>query len=385
MQSYLKKILLLTCFSGLYAYSQIPAKGDSSKLEIANWNIEWFGKTGSGYGPSDEALQNNNVISVIRDTKLDIWGLCEIANTNAFDSLMDSLPEYGSVVSTYLPEQKTGVIYNTARFAFIGSQLLGTLQKDSFTTGRFPLLVALKPLYTSSIDTLFVIVIHLKANIGSSSEKLAAYNSRMRSSEWLNHYLSQTMTKRYCIVLGDWNDDLDASIYNALPSPYANLRDNTFGFTFITQTFTDNHIGTTTSYPDAIDHQFISSPLKKLWVNASTELLKLNQYISNYSTTTSDHYPVYAHYTHQSTAVSDISASKAIQFYPNPATNTFVIGFEGIIPADISIFNSNGQCVLKRFIYSGESINTETLPSGIYTVSIIISGSISHHLIAILH
>ncbi|MES2618275.1 MAG: T9SS type A sorting domain-containing protein [Bacteroidota bacterium] len=385
MRSYRYKILLLACFTSCRLFAQIPVIGDSNAVEIANWNIEWFGKTGSGYGPSDEALQRHNVKSAIRATKIDLWGLCEIANTNAFDSLLDSLPEYAAVVSPYFPEQKTGVLYNTSRFSLISSELLGTQQKDSFTTGRYPFLVALKPLFNTSIDTLFVIVLHIKANIGNSSEKLAAYNSRLRSSEWLQMYLFKTMTKRYCMVLGDWNDDIDASIFNALPSPYVNLRDNTSGFTFTTQKFTDNHIGTTTAYPDAIDHQYISSPLKKLWMSSSTELLKLNQHIANYSTTTSDHYPVYSLFKEQSSDLPTVGYNGSIILYPNPSSSSFSVHFDGKAPIQLQLFNAMGQCLLTTSIHADQSVDTSNLPSGIYTICINCNGKISTQLISILH
>ena len=81
--------LILTCFlffiSCFNCQGQIPKIGDSLKLEIANWNIEWFGKT--GYGPNDEELQQANVLDVVQKADLDIWAFCEVSDNAVFNSI----------------------------------------------------------------------------------------------------------------------------------------------------------------------------------------------------------------------------------------------------------------------------------------------------------
>jgi hypothetical protein len=350
--------------------AQVPKVGDSLKIEIANWNLEWFGK--AGYGPSDEGLQQANVLQVIKNADIDIWTFCEVSDVTVFDSMMARLPEYGYTICTYQPEQKTAVIYKKKQFQLIRSELVGTGNPDSFTTQRFPFHVALKSLIPGGIDTLHLLAIHLKANFGNSSELLAAYNSRLRSAEWLKMYFDKTQGNNYCIVLGDWNDDLDESIYNSLPSPYANMLDTDFKFSFITRKFTDAHLGTTTSYPDAIDHQLISARLQDYYIANSTKLFYLNQYITNYGSTTSDHYPVYSSFARNSNSVYINPLNNKFYLYPNPASNSFNLNFNGSKENMIvKITDMAGKCMMEKYCGTNEEISVGHLPDGCYHVLII--------------
>jgi hypothetical protein len=366
-------ILFLTLFLSKNIEAQVPIIGDSLQLEIANWNLNWLGKI--GYGPSNEKLQQANIIDVINKSEIDIWAFCEVSNNLVFDSMMQQLPEFAYSLCNYLPDQKIAIIYKKSLFKLLKSELLGTQQKDSFSTLRFPFQVTLKPLVPMGIDTLFLIALHLKANIGTSTELLNAYNSRIRSAQWLKMYLNQQHSKHFCMVLGDWNDDIDESIYNGLPSPFAPMLDLDFDFTFVTKTFSDNHIGTTTSYPEAIDHQFISKPLKAYYVSNSTKLFALNQYIPNYSSTTSDHYPVFSSFSrHSSTVFSSRTTQKPLVFI-NSSLNQLIITREDV-EGQIKIYNMQGSCILDQPIIASQSLDISRLPKGYYMVSMIINQGI---------
>ncbi len=52
--------------------------GSALSFSVANWNIEWFGDPNSG--PSDDALQLDNVQAVIADAGMDFWGLAELVD-----------------------------------------------------------------------------------------------------------------------------------------------------------------------------------------------------------------------------------------------------------------------------------------------------------------
>ncbi|MDI1235326.1 MAG: T9SS type A sorting domain-containing protein [bacterium] len=350
-----------------FAKAQVPKVGDSLQIEIANWNLNWLGK--KGYGPSNELLQQKNIIDVIRASDIDIWTFCEVSDELVFDSMLQQLPEYKYKICNYLPEQKTAVVYKKSMFTLIKSELIGTQQKDSFSTLRFPFEVALKPLIPMGIDTLYLIAIHLKANFGTSSELLSAYNSRIRSGQWLKMYLNKKHRNDYCILLGDWNDDIDESIYNSLPSPFAPMLDANFDFTFLTQIFTNAHIGTTTNYPDAIDHQLISNRLKKQYVLNSTKLFTLNQYIANFSTTTSDHYPVYSSFTSQMSKINNFKIGEHLILYLNADRSKLTLeGAES--NGQFRLYNNLGQCVINYLFNSNETFDISALPQGIYTAEI---------------
>src|SRR4051812_29276854 len=91
-------------FTGIVA-QYVPPIGKDDLVEIANWNLEWFGK--AGYGPVDEILQQKNIYKTIEQADIDLWAFCEMSNAKAFDSMMQRLPAYGYTVAPYIPEQKT--------------------------------------------------------------------------------------------------------------------------------------------------------------------------------------------------------------------------------------------------------------------------------------
>src|SRR5262249_41796409 len=62
----------------------VPAKGSATTLDVASWNLEFFGDPSNG--PSDDALQLSNARDVIAGTDFDIWGLEEVVNATSFSS-----------------------------------------------------------------------------------------------------------------------------------------------------------------------------------------------------------------------------------------------------------------------------------------------------------
>ena len=75
----------------------IPARGAAETLDVGEWNLEWFGSP--GLGPSDEALQLENVRAVVSSANLDIWALEEIVSASQFDDLVAELPGYAGFVA----------------------------------------------------------------------------------------------------------------------------------------------------------------------------------------------------------------------------------------------------------------------------------------------
>jgi hypothetical protein len=76
--------------------SRIPARGDAATLDIASWNLEWFGDPANG--PADEALQLQNARDVIAGTDFDLWGLVEVVDAARWASL-ESLPGYAGILA----------------------------------------------------------------------------------------------------------------------------------------------------------------------------------------------------------------------------------------------------------------------------------------------
>jgi endonuclease/exonuclease/phosphatase family metal-dependent hydrolase len=157
--------------------------------------------------------------------------------------------------------------------------------------GRPPLEVKLRVSLNGVTRDLVVIVLHAKAFNDSTS-----WQRRLNASNALKSYLDSTYPSTYVAVLGDWNDDVDTSITSGKASPYKNFVDDALDYTFPTKALSDANISTTLSYPDAIDHHLVTNELKAGYVAGSVKAYRVDTYITNYASTTSDHLPVLSRY-----------------------------------------------------------------------------------------
>src|SRR5262249_49513315 len=98
-------------------------------------------------------------------------------------------------------------------------------------------------------------------------------------------------------VVGDFNDDVDTSITTGNASPYANFVTDTARYRFPTKALSDAGIASTTSFPDTIDHHLNSNEANATYVAGSVEVFRVDSFIPNYGSTTSDHFPVLSRYT----------------------------------------------------------------------------------------
>lgn len=275
--------------------------GSADTLDIATWNVEWFGSTFKG--PSDEGLQIDNVRDVILGSDMDIWGVEEITENSAFVELLDNLPGYSAIVANdpiveegsayyYSTEQKVALIYKEDAVEVERARIILTGSNYDFA-GRPPLEVTMNVTLGGETQKLVVIVLHAKAMTDSKS-----YNRRLRASEALHAYLDQTHPSEAVIVLGDFNDDIDTSISSGRVSPYENFVLDDTGYTFPTKALSDAGLSSTVRYRDVIDHHLVTDELYARYIADSVDVLSgLLVEISDYDDTTSDHYPVATRYT----------------------------------------------------------------------------------------
>lgn len=273
----------------------IPAQGDASTLDIATWNVEWFGD--SGYGPTDENLQQQNVRSVIAGADCDLWALEEVVSASAFSGLVAGLPGYAGLLSSDslvvdgpayygATEQKVALLYKTSLARVLSAQLILTDHDYDFA-GRPPMEVKLEITLNGSTGTLYVICLHAKA-----FNDAASWQRRFNASAALKAYLDTARSGDKVLVLGDFNDDLDASITVGQASPYQNFVLDTGGYATPTKALSDAGIPTTLSYADAIDHHLASAEWSSKYLSGSAKAFGANQYVLNYAATTTDHLPV---------------------------------------------------------------------------------------------
>jgi exonuclease III len=139
---------------------------------------------------------------------------------------------------------------------------------------------------------LVAIVLHMKAE---TSPGTADYDRRKAAGMWLKQYVETQLPNSRVIILGDWNDDVDVSIVkdtngNYLPSPYQNFLDAPGEYTFLTRPLSLAGVGSSVGRSNVIDHQLVTNELAADYVSGSATVLR--PAITNYGTTTSDHYPV---------------------------------------------------------------------------------------------
>jgi endonuclease/exonuclease/phosphatase family metal-dependent hydrolase len=281
----------------------VPGKGTETTLDIASWNIEWFGDTSNG--PTNEALQLQNARAVIAGADMDIWGVAEIVSLSQWNSLKAQLPGYAGFIAKEPnvvngaafysdfnnAEQNVGILYKTSIATVTDARVILTANNNDFA-GRPPLQVKLRVTLNGATEDIVVIVLHAKCCSDSDS-----WTRRLNASNALKSYLDTNFPTQKVWVIGDFNDDLDTSITPGHASPYANFVNDTARYRFPTKALSDAGISSTVSFSDTIDHHLNSNEANATYVAGSVEAFRVDQFIPNYGSATSDHFPVLSRYT----------------------------------------------------------------------------------------
>ncbi len=302
--------------------SLINVKGTSidpaTTLEVVNWNIEWFGSTAEG--PSNEALQEQNVKTILESVGADVYALLEIVSEEKLASVVSQMPGYAYVISNYgshtnttanppgalASAQKMAMIYKTSVLSNIttapllsqGINSAADLTNPAYNywaSGRFPYMVSADVTLNCITKNIKFILVHAKAN---TSPTATSYERRKKGADTLNFLLNQSYANDNIIILGDYNDDLDQSITAGFTvtswSSFVNDADN---FEPVTLPLSLAGKKSTVSYNDVIDHVTISNELESYYMPATANILTdVSSLVTNYGNTTSDHYPVFTRY-----------------------------------------------------------------------------------------
>jgi endonuclease/exonuclease/phosphatase family metal-dependent hydrolase len=296
-------LVLSLCLSAASFTQIVPGKGTDTTLDIASWNIEWFGHTSNG--PTNEALQLQNARDIILGADMDIWGVAEISDLNHWNSLKAQLPGYAGFIAREPnvvdgaafysgfggTEQNVGILFKTSIATVTDARVILTANDFDFA-GRPPLQVTLRVTLNGATEDIVIIVLHAKCCSDSDS-----WTRRRNAANALKSYLDTNFPTQKVWVIGDFNDDLDTSITPGMASPYANFVNDAADYRFPTQALSDAGIASTTSFPDTIDHHLNSNEVNATYVDGSVEVFRVDQFISNYDATTSDHFPVLSRYT----------------------------------------------------------------------------------------
>lgn len=312
-------------------------------FDIATWNIEWFGSSDLDRGPTNIELQFANVRSVIETMGLDVYALQEIANEAFFFRLVDSLANYNGVLANYSQTQRVAYLYNTNTVNSLATAFVAG--ESSWAGGRFPYMMLIDATVLDETKRIRVINFHAKAFSTESD-----YNQRVNDATALKSYTDSRVNQDNLIILGDYNDRINASTYASATSPYQIFLEDP-NYTIVTKSLED---AGRTSYRSSsmIDHIMINTKMSAFHIDGS-EQVENPSYIASYLNTTSDHYPVYTRFLFTDLVSIDNPSANLpqnitlAQNYPNPFNPTTTIQFE-LPSADvisINVYDVTGRLI----------------------------------------
>ncbi|AMR27641.1 hypothetical protein A0257_11405 [Hymenobacter psoromatis] len=373
-------------------------------LEVANWNMEWFGSTAAGQGPTDVALQQANATTVLQGLAADVYVLEEVVDTvrlrnvaadlstrlgTAYGYKIADFGSYGDDANDpdYPGDQKVTFIYrkNVVKpVLFQGllrcTQAVACPAWSAWASGRFPYLMAADVTLDGVTKRINFVGIHAKANATATSPN--DYARRQQGADLLKSLLDTSYMGANTLVLGDYNDVLNGTIATGVTpavSSYNSFVADSANYVALTLPLAKSGAQSTVSFNTVIDNVIASKPMAAYYISGSAAVrTDLAAGIANYGTTTSDHYPVYTRYSLSATPLAARrAATAALGLYPNPVTNT--VRFD--IPEtgnglSLSVYTTTGQVVLSG-TGSAAQLNQQLaqrvggLSAGLYVVRVV--------------
>lgn len=188
--------------------------------------------------------------------------------------------------------QGNGFIYNTNVIDSVSSGKISMNQDLHAWAERLPFYFSFNyhPSKNGKPIKIYAVVIHAKAGAGKDD-----YQRRVKAAKELYNYLTNQKPDARIILLGDYNDKLNTSIYAGHPSPYKIfVQDNTH-YDPLTLILAQNGKTSEVNYQSVIDNFIISNEMEKYYKAGSAHVfIPKSNFIKNYGHTTSDHYPVEA-------------------------------------------------------------------------------------------
>ncbi|MEE1961914.1 T9SS type A sorting domain-containing protein [Allomuricauda taeanensis] len=350
----------LAC-AGDYVPPTLPVEVDkTSTLEVATWNIEWFGDEGNSPAagnPDSDAIQKDSVKAVIAELQPDVLAVEEIADDALFAEMISELPGYDYVLSpavSYPNEegvhQKVGFIYNTETVTVTDTKVLlesihpyynggdtsalidYPSEPDRFyASGRLPFLMTADITINGETETYDFVALHARAN-GSSDAQLR-YDMRKYDVEVLKDSLDVYYADRNLILLGDYNDDVDvtvADITSTTVSSYETYVNDAANYSVFTATLSENGFRSYVFEQDMIDHISGTDEVLPRYIQHSAQS-HYEFYDYDYASTTSDHLPVSVRLMLKPFAFESISSTDVSCFGEADGTATVAVS-GGVAP-----------------------------------------------------
>lgn len=299
-------------------------------LEVVNWNIEWFGSSDPAFGPKDKTLQETNIKKISTNIAADVYAFSEVVSVPALARVVDTLNAvygpgaYSYVVSDFGSHtnpfesghgnindaQKLGFVYKNSVLSNVSTSALVTDGVNTaadlanpaynyFSSGRYPYMMKADVTLGGVTKMVRFVLIHAKANTSPTN---ISYQRRKNGADTLNYTLNTLYPDDNIILLGDFNDDLDQSITAGFTvSSYEIFNIDSANFFSPTLALSLAGDQSTVNYSDMIDHVELSNEMRYYYMQNSAAVLKdVATLVSNYGSTTSDHYPVFTRYAFDS-------------------------------------------------------------------------------------
>jgi hypothetical protein len=361
-------ITLLVLGSAVSSHALVQPRGSDDTFDLVTWNVHNF--PGTGFRTID------TLAILIQDLDVDMIAFQEIADTNSFYTLMNQLPGWDGFFSTDdygSTYQKTAIIWRTdrANVTYVESLFDGSW----YQFPRPPMHVTGSIQFGSHYFDFHMIILHLKAG-GTHDDWL-----RRRSAViMLKGYLDTTVPTSNdldWIVLGDWNDILEASQSNNVFWPL--LEDST-DYSFLTMPMAgDPYWASFPGLQSLIDHTMITSDALAEYGGGNTITLRLDDEYPHYSYRISDHRPVLSQFGGPtSVAENKVNLPDSpitLNAYPNPFNNNINLSVSARENRnlEIQIYDIMGRKI--RSVYSGRynnnlniSVDASGWNSGIYFI-----------------
>ncbi len=393
----------------------VTPRGDAATLDVATWNVEFFGTTSPTNRRDtspDDALQFERVEATIAQAQIDVWGLQEVSDGDDFYRLVDSLAVdgYAGVLGPTVDDsrtspndpfdQKLAFVYDSGVVTVLDTTTLfkGEPGQRFNFAGRFPLEMRARVSLGGVVRDVRFIVIHAKASSDPQS-----YDRRQAAATRLKTYTDGLIAAdESVVVLGDFNDELTGATRGvSFASPYAAFVADE-AYTKVTLETEEADLPTFCGSSDVcssgntIDHILLSAPTLTFVPAASNpqrqrygELLTS---IAQYTATTSDHLPVLANVSLPGVVAlgggPEAGPVALLAAAPNPFRAGTRLRFRLDAPADVrlDVFDALGRRVasLAGAFGAGEHpvpLDGAGLAPGVYAVRLAAAGVVRTRLV----
>ncbi len=391
--------------------SSLP-KADT--FDVVTYNLEFFGSDVKGtdnveFGPTNDVLQIENVAKVMNKLNADVYVVQEVSDDPSLNELIKQIningKTFDKTISTSwsysfdpadpnFPPQKLVVLYNTQTTTVKKTRVMFKKLYDEvrantvtlpnypssngnddsfFSSGRLPYMVEIETNIGGVKKEITLIDLHARANSGTD---IARYNMRKYDAQLLKDSLDVYYPNANLMILGDFNDDVKASVITPNPSSYEAFVNDTSNYNALTLGISQAGAYSYLSSTGFLDHIIISNELSDEYIANSIAVYDPRTDIANYTTTTSDHGPVIARFELKEDNLGTIDFETnngfAVRTYPNPVTDIMNVFIKSNTKnLKLRIYDISGRLVGNPVGITGGQQNDTAIPvsylkTGIY-------------------